>query len=282
MTKTSLFLVGVAAAWGSALLLSTPVRAQQHGYSAAQVDEGRRLYGANCGRCHNDTGDGVPGVELFKQIRRATSDDDVAKLIQNGIPGTSMPSHNFSTAQALNVVAFLRTMASGGVPVSAAAAPATGTTVSGLTGDAASGKTIVEGKGGCLTCHSIGGAGGTGGPDLAAAVTGGRAAGAFAVPPTAAALERSLLDPDADVAIPYRVFQVTTKGGQTVRGTLLNQDTFSVQMRDASGELRAFQKSDLTQSGFLPSAMPSYRGRLAPQEIADVVAYLLSLRGQRR
>ena len=272
-------MAGAAAAWLMLAISSAPVRAQQHGYSAAEIEEGRTLYAANCGRCHNDTGDGVPGVELFKQIRRATSDDDVAKLIQAGIPGTSMPSHNFSTPQALNVVAFLRSMAAGGVPTRAATAA--GTVTSGLAGDAARGKAIVEGKGGCLTCHSIGGNGGKAGPDLAAAVTGGRAAGAFTPPPNAAALERSILDPDADVAIPYRVFQVTTKSGQTVRGTLLNQDTFSVQMRDTGGELRAFEKSDLTQAAFAPSSMPSYRGRLAPQEVADVVTYLLSLRGQR-
>jgi putative heme-binding domain-containing protein len=282
MTKKSLLTAGASLIWITLAVVSGPVRAQQHGYSAAEIEEGRKLYEGNCGRCHNDTGDGVPGVELFKQIRRATSDDDVAKLIQSGIPGTSMPSHSFSTPQALNVVAFLRSMAAGGTPATgAAAAGGGGTVTSGLTGDVARGKTVVEGKGSCLTCHSIGGAGGNSGPDLTAAVTGGRRGGAFAVPPNAAALERSLLDPDADVAIPYRVFQVTTKTGQMVRGTLLNQDTFSIQMRDAAGELRAFQKSDLTQFGFMPSAMPSYRGRLAPQEVADVVAYLLTLRGQR-
>ena len=46
-------------------------------------------------------------------------------------------------------------------------------------------------------------------------------------------------------------------------------------------EQGAFQKTDLKEHGFLPSAMPSFRGRLAAQEVADVVAYLLSLRGQR-
>src|SRR5262245_39923542 len=87
----------------------TPL-AQQHGYTDAQIAEGRTLYQANCGRCHNNDGAGVVGVELFKQFRRATSDDDIAKLIQNGIPGTSMPSHRFSTPQALAVVAFVRSM----------------------------------------------------------------------------------------------------------------------------------------------------------------------------
>ena len=77
------------------------------------------LYQNNCGRCHNNDGAGVVGVELFKQFRRATTDDDIAKLIQNGIPGTSMPSHRFSTPQALSVVAFLRSMV-GATPGAAA------------------------------------------------------------------------------------------------------------------------------------------------------------------
>jgi hypothetical protein len=64
-----------------------------------------------------------------------------------------------------------------------------------------------------------------------------------------------------------------------VRGTLLNQDTFSVQLRDEAQNLRSFLKSDLREHGFLPSPMPSYRGRLTPQEVADVVSYLLTLKG---
>jgi hypothetical protein len=75
------------------------------------------------------------------------------------------------------------------------------------------------------------------------------------------------------------MFQVTPKRGSVVRGLLLNQDTFSVQLLDEAQNLRSFQKSDLAASGFMPSAMPSYRGRLTPQELADVVSYLLTLKG---
>jgi len=64
-----------------------------------------------------------------------------------------------------------------------------------------------------------------------------------------------------------------------VRGTLLNQDTFSVQMHDQDKNLRSFLRSDLKDAGFLPSPMPSYQGRLTPQEVADVVSYLLTLKG---
>jgi putative heme-binding domain-containing protein len=253
----------------------TPV-AQQHGYSADQIAEGRKLYEANCGRCHNNDGAGVPGVELFKQIRRATTDDDVAKLVQAGIPGTSMPPHGFSTPQALAVVAFMRSMV-GVTPASAAAV--TGSAARSATaGDPARGRAIFTGKGGCGACHRAEGAGGTTGPDLSA--TGAvRKAGFGPIPPDPIALERAILDPNAEIAPAYRVFQVTPKTGAAVRGVLLNQDTFSVQMHDQAKNLRSFQKSDLKDHGFLPSPMPSYQGRLTPQEVADVVSYLLTLKG---
>jgi mono/diheme cytochrome c family protein len=282
----ALFALGFACAVLSAT--GSP-RAQQHSYTQQEIDAGRALYDGNCGRCHNDDGAGVTGIELFKQIRRATSDEDIAKLIQAGIPGTSMPPHQFTTPQALNVVAYLRSMV-GVTPGSRTAAAGTGSG-SGLVGDVARGKTVFEGKGGCLSCHSVDGTAGKTGPDLGPPPAraggpggpgGGGRGGRAGAPPTAAALERSILEPDADVAVPYRVFQVVTKSGQTIRGSLLNQDTFSNQLRDQAGELRAFQKADLKDHGFQPSPMPSARGRLTSQEVADVVAYLLSVRAPRQ
>jgi cytochrome c oxidase cbb3-type subunit III len=269
----------------SALVLTTSVAlitraaplAAQHSYTPEQLEEGRRLYDTNCGRCHSNDGAGVTGVELFKQIRRANTDDDVAKLIQQGIPGTSMPPHAFTTPQALAVVGYMRSMV-GVTATGTRSATATGRST-GLRGDPARGKTVYDGKGACTTCHALNGVGGKSGPELA--VVAGGVGGFGPPPPTQASIEMSILEPDADVAVPYRVFQLVTKQGQTIRGTLLNQDTFTIQLRDQSGELRAVQKADLTSSGFLPSPMPSYATRLTPQEVADVAAYLLSVRGQR-
>ena len=255
---------------------ASPV-AQQHGYTDAQIAEGRMLYQNNCGRCHSNDGAGVVGVELFKQFRRATTDDDIAKLIQNGIAGTSMPSHRFSTPQALSVVAFLRSMV-GVTP--GAAAITTGRRSSGLAGDATRGKTIFTGKGGCATCHKAEHAGGTTGPDLSEAGV-IRDFGFGPIPPDPALLEQSILEPNADITPAYRVFQVTPKTGAPIRGTLLNQDTFSVQMHDEAKNLRSFLRSDLKDAGFLPSPMPSSQGRLTPQEVADVVSYLLTLKGSK-
>src|SRR5688500_11446692 len=107
----------------AAILLSgTAPTAQQHSYAAQDIEAGRKLYEANCGRCHNADGAGVSGVELFRQIRRATSDEDIAKLIIAGIPGTSMPSHSFSVAESLQVVAYMRTAAVKPSPATARAA----------------------------------------------------------------------------------------------------------------------------------------------------------------
>lgn len=261
----------------AALALTTPAPlAQQHSYTPLQIEEGRKLYEANCGRCHGDDGAAIPGTALFKQIRRATSDEDIAKLIQAGIPNSTMPPHPFTTEQAMNTVAFLRSMV--GVAPGAAGGGAGARSDVATAGDPARGKAVFSGKGGCATCHMAEGAGGTSGPNLSA-IGAARGRGAFAQPPNPAALEQSILDPNADIAIPYRVFQVTLKTGAAVRGRLLNQDTFSVQLMDDGQNLRSFLKSDLKDFGFLPSPMPSYQGRLTAQEVADVVSYLLTLKG---
>jgi putative heme-binding domain-containing protein len=275
--KTLTVLAGVFL--GALVMTSGSPSAQQHSYTPQEIEEGRKLYDANCGRCHNNDGGGVTGIELFKQIRRANSDEDIARLIQAGIPGTSMPPHAFSTPQAMSVVAFLRSMVGvtpGASPVAATGAGRGANAAAG--GVPARGKEIFAGKGGCANCHQAEGTGGTSGPNLSAigAPRGGRG---FVLPPDPAALERSILDPNADIAVPFRMFQVTPKSGAVVRGQLLNQDTFSVQLLDGAQNLRSFMKSDLKEFGFLPSPMPSYRGTLTPQEVADVISYLLTLKG---
>ena len=137
----------------------------QHSFTVIDVEEGGRLYRVNCTVCHGAEGNGVSGIDLaHNKFRRAKDDDDIAAIIRTGIAGTAMPPNNFSDFQALTIVAYLRSIAA-----------ATAATVSG--GDAARGKAIYEGKGGCAGCHRIRGAGSRTGPDLSEIgnlVTGGR------------------------------------------------------------------------------------------------------------
>jgi len=60
-----------ALGFGCAIYLAAGApSAQQHSYTQQEIDAGRALYDGNCGRCHNDDGAGVTGIELFRQIRR--------------------------------------------------------------------------------------------------------------------------------------------------------------------------------------------------------------------
>ena len=86
------------------------------------------------------------------------------------------------------------------------------------------------------------------------------------------------MEPSAELSGAYRVYRVVTRAGKTISGTVLNRDTFSVQLRDTDGNLRSFLNADLKEAGYAPSPMPSYKDKLTAQEVADVVSYLITLR----
>jgi cytochrome c1 len=62
----------------------------------------------------------------------------------------------------------------------------------------------------------------------------------------------------------------------------VNEDTFSIQVRDLAGNLHSYWKADLAelQKDRGKSPMPAY-GKLASAELDDLVAYLASLEGAR-
>ena len=94
-------------------------------------------------------------------------------------------------------------------------------------------------------------------------------------------LEASLVNPGAEILAPNRTYRVVTRDGVETRGRLLNLDSFTVQMLDTKEQLRSFEKARLRDYGFVDvSPMPSYRDKLNAQELADVVSYLVSLKGR--
>ena len=136
--------------------------------------------------------------------------------------------------------------------------------------DRAAGRILYQGKGGCVSCHSIENRGGSLGPDLSDV-------GALR---TREALRLSLTDPDAEVRPEYITISVVTNRGEHIEGIRLNEDDFSIQIRDAAGSPRSFLKDTVkTVSRELRSLMPSYAGKLTVSEIDELVAYLSSLKG---
>jgi putative heme-binding domain-containing protein len=227
-------------------------------YLPGEIEGGGRLYSANCTGCHGPEGDGVAAVNFSKgQFRRASSDDDIARIIVSGIPGTPMPPGNFSGSQAATIVAYLRSLAGSG-----------GTTASG---DAARGRLVFEGKGQCVSCHAVNGTGSRLGPSLTEI-------GSFR---RIVELRTSLIEPDAEIRPENRSVRVVMRDGATMTGRLLNQDTFTLQLLDPQERLLLFEKANVREFDVLKtSPMPSYRDKLSAQELADLVGYLASLRGR--
>jgi putative heme-binding domain-containing protein len=232
--------------------------AQQHSFSPSDVEAGALLYRANCLVCHGQDGDLISGVSLrHNQFRRGNSDDDLMRVISQGIPGTAMPPNNFMPAQLWGLVAYIRSMRDFQPRA-------------GVSEDPRRGQAVFEGKGGCLSCHRVLGKGSRSGPDLSD----------VGVIRPVAHLERSLVEPGETILPQHRSVRAVTRDGSVVIGRRLNEDTHSIQVLDAKERLVSLSKDELREVGTMTnSPMPSYREKLSPQELADIIAYLASLKG---
>jgi len=76
---------------------------------------------------------------------------------------------------------------------------------------------------------------------------------------------------------------VVAKNGQSVTGVRVNEDSFSIQIRDDAGRSHSFWKHEITQVDKQrgKSPMPSYKGKLAEDELTDLVAHLASLKEEK-
>jgi putative heme-binding domain-containing protein len=238
-------------------LQATPRLALAQHETGADVFSGEMAYQSYCANCHGAAGNQIANVDIGRgEFRRPYSDEDLVGIVMRGIPGTPMPATpNMSREQANHIVGYLRSRAR----MKDVAAG----------GDATRGRALFAGDGQCLTCHRVQGEGSRRGPDLSRIGT----------LRTSDQLVRSLLDPQAEVQPGNRTYRVEMRNGLDVTGRLLNQDAYSVQLLTEEEELRSFQKADLVRHGFVPSPMPSMRGKWNDRQLADVVSYLVSLRG---
>lgn len=239
---------------------------QQHAgaITAADIEAGSRLYGAQCAACHGPDGNQVPGLDLRQgRFRRGSSDEDLARTITQGVPGTAMTAHKLAPAEVAVLIAYLRAMNASPTTPSAAAASVS------PKGDAVAGRLLTEGKG-CLSCHRINGHGARQAVDLSDI-------GAIR---TAAALDAAVVDGASSVAAARRFVRAVTADGRVVTGRRLNEDTFSVQILDDRDRLISLSKPELREydvSRALPA--PVHVMPLTVAERNDIVAYLFTLKG---
>lgn len=193
-----------------AFLSARSVAQQTHvgEYAAADIQRGAQLFSTRCTSCHGSAGDQVPQVNVLSgRFSRAPSNDDLAALIKNGIPGTAMPPGNYSAAELTGLVAYLRS-ASGersGTVAATAVAP----------GDPQKGSILFHGKAECSTCHRVKGVGGFRGPNLSEI-------GAIR---SDQSLLQSLLTPSAEIIPLNQEIRAVTRTGRTITGRRMNEDT---------------------------------------------------------
>lgn len=264
MTRRSWILSIIAS-----LALAAPATASGAQSAAARdIEEGKAIFGGACVVCHGIAGGGAMAPPLNRATLQSAPDDaTLQRVIKEGMPERGMPRvRRFSDNELRQLAAYIRSLSSGGRTA--------------ITGNATAGAAVYE-KSGCATCHIVRGQGGSFGPQLTTI--------GFARGPEY--LRQAIVEPGA--VLPrsavmglrgydeYLPVQVVTTAGRTVRGVRVNEDPFTLQVREVSGTLHSFRKADLRSISKEPGAslMPSYRARLSPAELDDLVAFLASLGG---
>src|SRR5262245_8667834 len=269
-------------AFGASLLVAQQANALRNplGTSTEAVAAGRVVFDQACQSCHGPGGIGDRGPALNAgTFTHGSEDGDLFRTIREGLAGTQMPPfRGLTDDQIWQVVTYIRSLS--GVRAGDATANATPPR-----GNRASGETLFFGKAGCASCHQANGRGGVVGPDLSTVARASQDA-----------IRQKILNPASSFTAPAAgrgapvgrggaaprpvVIVAKTRDGREIRGVRRNEDTFSLQMVDASGTLHLLDKLQLTEVRVEnASLMPAdYRAKLTDVELDDLVAFLSTLR----
>jgi cytochrome c oxidase cbb3-type subunit 3 len=263
---------------GFLLLGGIPVSAQRPGPPASTnpfsgnqqaIEQGQQIYNSACTACHGKdgaAGDRGPGLGVPGRRYLRNSDREIMETLMKGIPDTDMPPSALSENDALKVAAYLRALRGTAIDTPAK-------------GSVSHGEEVFRGKGGCITCHMVRGKGGLIGPDLSN-IAGLRKLISIRDALTKAqhrvATDGGRHDSALAPLTSYQPVRIVTKEGQTIRGVLRNEDSFSVQVLGSDNALHVFSREQLREVYYEPtSLMPTdYDKRLTLDEFQDLLAFL--------
>jgi cytochrome c oxidase cbb3-type subunit III len=259
---SSLFSHWRLAALGAALVVTaaaqTPLKTDS-GYPAALIESGRPLFQQDCAFCHGrDAGGGEAGPDLIDSplVASDVKGDKIGYVVRNGRPDKGMPRFSLPDQDVAAIVAFIHEQKAkyekhpgGRRRVDEADLQ---------TGNADAGKQYFNGAGTCSQCHSPTG-------DLAGIAR--RFKGLK--------LEQRFLYPrDAKATA-----TVTLPSGETVKGTLIYHDEFTIGVRNDAGWYRAWPISSVKYKIDAPAeAHAELLGKYTDDDIHNLMAYLQTLR----
>ena len=234
------------------------------GLTDADLADGERLFRIHCARCHGINGAGGEGSNLARaKLKYAIDDATLIEILGDGIPGTGMPAiWTLDADQATRVAGYVRFLGKVQQDV--------------MPGDPVRGAKVYRTSGGCPACHIIAGHGEGIGPELT--YVGDQRGLEY--------LRRSLTNPAETQSQTmgyqdYLTVRVDSLKG-AFEGLRINEDAFSLQIRDVGGTVHSFRKDDLIgyEKVFAHSLMPEYGVALSNLDLDDLVSYLMSLRSE--
>jgi cytochrome c oxidase cbb3-type subunit III len=256
-----------------------PLRAQAKNPYAGDrkiVQVGESQFRANCAFCHGlGARGGGRGPDLSRIPKKhGDSDQDLFSTISNGVSGTAMPP-NGATQQGVGmteqeiwqVITYIRSVEK------------TGTT---LTGNATHGRELFYGSAACSNCHMFQGKGGRLGPDLTGVAT-ARSTGYLveSLRNPSKRLAQGISEAMKEFSTEYETVNAETADGTKYQGTLLNEDSFTVQFLDTHEQVHSFDKSSLKSLQISrQSLMPAYDEKMFPEkDLQDLLAFLFQQGG---
>jgi cytochrome c oxidase cbb3-type subunit III len=213
---------------GSLLLVLLVGTCSASAQNNTELEKGKQLFLGMCSRCHGVEGGGGEGPNLNRPVLSHAPDDQaLAAVIRDGIPDRGMPKlRRFTDAELHAMVIYIRSLSQN--------------TTAAATGNPQKGRAIYQ-RSGCSSCHIVNGEGGSLGPELTSI-------GAHRAPDY---LRQAIVDPAATLprgvmAFPGHGFneflpvRVVTRDGHEVRGLRVNEDSFTIQVKDAGNQLFLF------------------------------------------
>ena len=138
-----------------------------------------------------------------------------------------------------------------------------------MMGDTGKGANLFAAK--CAVCHKNGKGGGDIGPDLSS--IGNKL--------DKTAMLKAISEPNAAIVFGYAPIMIKTKSGQVFNGFLLSEGA-TIVLKDVLGNTIVIAPEDVEvrkklESGFMPDAADL---KLSEQDLADLMAYLLTMTGE--
>jgi putative heme-binding domain-containing protein len=227
---------------------------------------------ANCAFCHGlGAKGGGRGPDLTRIPKKhGDADAEIFNTINNGVAGTAMPP-NGATQQGVGmteeeiwqVVTYIRSVEKKpGI----------------VNGDAKHGRELFYGNTGCATCHMFDGKGGRLGPDLTAAGTARSTEYLLeSVRNPSRRLAQGIGEAMKEFSAEYETVDVQMNDGTKFRGTLLNEDSFTIQFMDTKEVVHSLDKASLQSwRKSRESLMPVYDEKTLPaKDLQDLLAFLV-------